>query len=485
MRAIFSLAPKHAWRLIVAAGVLAFAAALAWARGSADLIRVAIDAWLPLLTAGLAALIAMSAVGAYVLFRVRKENGQIRTAIDSMTQGLCMFDGSERLVVSNKQYYEMYNLSADECRLGLSLAEVLGLRAKKGTFSRDIHAYRAELLDGVRKGETKLNEVKSSNGRLIQVINHPMKDGGWIGTHEDITDRRQSEQQRATIEQQEERRAFIDGAINAFRERAENLLQTVAGRAAEMRTTAAELFNASGHTSARAESAVHRSHESSGNIENAAVAADEMASSIAEIGRQLSQTADVIRSAVGEAHATNERIDALQAGAQKIGDVINLIRTIAGQTNLLALNATIEAARAGEAGRGFAVVASEVKSLAVQTAKATEDIASQIASVQSSTGNAVEAIARITERMREIDGYASAVATSVQQQSAATSEISHNVSGAAEGAKLVVDVLGEVAQDTTTARDSAQTVLAASEAVSDAASALRGEVESFLTKVAV
>lgn len=126
---------------------------------------------------------------------------------------------------------------------------------------------------------------------------------------------------------------------------------------------------------------------------------------------------------------------------QHIGEVVNLIRNIAGQTNLLALNATIEAARAGEAGRGFAVVASEVKSLAVQTAKATEQIAMQIEAVQSSTRVTADAIRRNTERMREIDGYTSAVALSLQQQDSATDEISHNVASAAHGAKGLVGVL--------------------------------------------
>ena len=126
-----------------------------------------------------------------------------------------------------------------------------------------------------------------------------------------------------------------------------------------------------------------------------------------------------------EANTTNEQMTRLTDTVQEIGDVVNLIRNIAGQTNLLALNATIEAARAGEAGRGFAVVASEVKSLAVQTAKATEQIAGQIEAVQSSTRVAVDAIRRNTERMREIDGYTSAVALSLQQQDSATDEISH------------------------------------------------------------
>ncbi len=132
-----------------------------------------------------------------------------------------------------------------------------------------------------------------------------------------------------------------------------------------------------------------------------------MSSSIAEIGRRLNQTTEVVRVAVEEAQVTNQDIGALAQGARKIGDVTKLIRNIAGQTNLLALNATIEAARAGEAGRGFAVVASEVKSLAVQTAKATEDISSQILEVQNSTDKAVEAIGRIAHRMQEIDKYTS------------------------------------------------------------------------------
>ena len=142
------------------------------------------------------------------------------------------------------------------------------------------------------------------------------------------------------------------------------------------------------------------SNEASTNVETAAIAADELSSSIAEIGRRLNQTTDVVRVAVEEAQITNQDIGALAQGARKIGDVTKLIRNIAGQTNLLALNATIEAARAGEAGRGFAVVASEVKSLAVQTAKATEDISSQILEVQNSTDKAVEAIGRIAHRMR-------------------------------------------------------------------------------------
>ena len=209
-----------------------------------------------------------------------------------------------------------------------------------------------------------------------------------------------------------------------------------------------------------------------------------MTGSIGEIGRQLSLTTGVVRAAVSEAQGTNQQIAALAQAAQKIGDVIKLIRTIAGQTNLLALNATIEAARAGEAGKGFAVVASEVKSLAVQTAKATEDISKLISAVQTATGGAVAAIGRISGRMQEIDSCATAVSAAVEEQSAATAEISQNVASAADGAKLVVTVLDEVAGAATETRQSAESVLTASQAVEAAAAELRHEVEGFLARVA-
>ncbi len=427
----------------------------------------------------------MILTGAAVTQHKSRENEQIRTAIDSMAQGLCMFDAAERLVVCNSQYYEMYGLTPADVKPGSTLSEVLAKRVAKGTFARDPHQYRQEFLTAVGQGRTIVHEVKSTGGHLLLVTNYPMKGGGWIGTHEDITERRAVEQQRMATQQQEERRSVIESAISTFRKRAESLLQTVADRAGEMRSTATGLFNASGHTSQRAESAVQMSNEAATNVKTASIAADEMLNSITEIGQQLNQTAEAVRLAVGEAQLTNHDIGALAQAAQKIGDVVKLIRAIAGQTNLLALNATIEAARAGEAGRGFAVVASEVKSLAVQTAKATEDISSQIMEVQNSTGKAVEAIGRIAHRMREIDNYTSAVAASVQQQTAATGEISQNVTSAADGAKLIVTVLSEVSGATTEAQQSAQTVLAASKSVEEETTNLRREVESFLTKVAV
>jgi methyl-accepting chemotaxis protein len=489
-RAFFSLTLKRASWLVVLVGLAAFAAsfgalttlAAGW---TAAVIPTVSESALTAIVAAVIAQLVMSLTGVALTRHQSREIRQLRTAVDSMAQGLCMFDADERLVICNTKYYQMYNLTKADVKPGATLSEVLTRRVEKGTFSRDPVQYRKEFVAQVREGRTTVHEVKSTGGRLLLVMNHPMPGGGWIGTHEDITERRQTEQKQAAMQQQEERRAAIEEAISAFRARAETLLKSVADHALEMRATAAGLFNASGHTSQRAESAVQTSNKATTNIDSAESFAVELLSSIADIRLQVSQSAEVVESAVGQAQATNQDIDALARVGQKIGDVVKLIRHIAGQTNLLALNATIEAARAGEAGRGFAVVASEVKSLAVQTEKATEDISSQIQEVQNATGKAVKAIEEITGRMREINDYTSAVAASIQQQSAATGEISRNVTGAAVGAKSIVTVLREVADATIESQQSAQTVLGASKLVEETAGQLRDEVESFLKKVAV
>jgi methyl-accepting chemotaxis protein len=485
---LFSLTLKRASWLVALVGFVTFAGAfglLALFAGdwAADVIPTIPKTVLTAILAAIIAQLAMSLTGAIFTRHQNRENEQIRTAIDSMAQGLCMFDAAERLVVCNSQYYSMYELTPADVKPGATLSEVLEKRVAKGTFSRDPHQYRREFLTAVGQGRTIVHEVKSKGGRLLLVTNHPMKGGGWIGTHEDITERRQTELQRDAMQQQEGRRAAIESAIAVFRNHAENLLQSVTKSASVMRSTAASLFNASDQTSQRAGGAVQTSNEASANVKTAAIAADELSTSIVEIGQRLNQTNEVVRVAVGEAQATDQDIAALAHGAQKIGDVTKLIQNIAAQTNLLALNATIEAARAGEAGRGFAVVASEVKSLAVQTARATEDISSQILEVQGSTNKAVEAIRRIAARMQEIDSHTSAVAAAVQQQSAATGEISQNVTSAADGTTLIVAALSEVAGAAAETQRSAQTVLAASESVEDAAANLHNEVETFLTKV--
>ncbi len=475
------------WRLVALIGCVCFPASFAlfhfvvplgaWVAAAPELLVSA-------LCAGLTTVLAMLIAGILITRRMQIDNIRMRVAINNMSQGLCMFDGDERLVVCNRRYMDLYQLPDEVVKPGRTLASLLEFRIANGSFSRDPDEYRQGLVAAMAQGKTTTAEVKSASGRVVAVINRPMADGGWVATHEDITERRDAERERASMQEQQERRSIIEQAIAAFRQRVEEHLRTVTDGAMAMRSTASTLLTSSGQTSQRAESAVSASNEASSNVETAAVAADELSSSIGEISRQLAMTTDIVRAAVSEAQGTNAQITALSQAAQKIGDVVKLIRTIAGQTNLLALNATIEAARAGEAGKGFAVVASEVKSLAVQTAKATEDISKLIGAVQTSTGSAVDAIGRISSRMQEIDSCTSAVSAAVHEQSAATAEISQNVASAADGAKLVVSVLGNVTGAASETRQSAESVLSASQAVEAAAAELRHEVEGFLARVA-
>jgi methyl-accepting chemotaxis protein len=406
-------------------------------------------------------------------------------AVDNMSQGLNVFDAQGDITLLNRRYLDMYKLSPDVVKPGCSLRTLIQLRKDTGIFKGDVEPYSRKIMEEMTHGKAMLHYVQASDGRIVLAKNQPLPGGGWVSTHEDVTEQRSAEQERIAIQGQEERRAAIDAAIGTFRPQVEKLLSSVSSSATAMRSTAGMLFGSSEQTSQRAESAVHAFHEASANVETAAVAADELSRSIAEISRQLAHTSNIVELATGEARVTDDEIAGLAQGAQKIGDVIKLIRDIAGQTNLLALNATIEAARAGEAGRGFAVVASEVKSLAVQTAKATEDIANHILGVQNSTAGAVDAIRQIVARMNEINQFTGAVAAAVEQQNAATGEISHNVASAAKGTGSVVAVLGEVSGAATETRASASVVRDASETVEAAVSNLRLEVEDFLTKVAV
>ena len=427
--------------------------------------------------------VALATILAVVIHRLRGQKQQLATAIEHMSQGLCLYDRDERLVFCNQRYLEMYGFPPDVGKPGCTLSDILAYRVARGTLTGDPEQYRAALMDAIRAGKTTSNVVESGNGRFIAVINRPLEDGGWVGTHFDITERRQLEKEHNEMAARETRRTTIEAAIASFRERMDKLLKTVGGSADSMKASAITLSGASSETSQHAEGAVQASSEASASVKTASVATDELSTSIAEIGRQLEATNNAVRLTVGEAQATDGEIGALAAAAQKIGDVIKLIRDIAGQTNLLALNATIEAARAGEAGRGFAVVAAEVKTLAVQTAKATEDIAAQILAVQSSTSGAVEAIRRIAERMREIDHFTSAVAASIEQQSAATGQISRNVAHAAQGTTAAASVLGKVTDAATHTSACARTMLDGSQAVEAAVAELRTEVERFLGKV--
>ncbi len=223
--------------------------------------------------------------------------------------------------------------------------------------------------------------------------------------------------------------------------------------------------------------------QATSNVEAVATAAEQLAASVGEIARQVANASHVAQSAEREANATNENVKGLAAAAQRIGDVVKLIQDIASQTNLLALNATIEAARAGEAGKGFAVVASEVKNLANQTAKATEDIQTQVGAIQDETVRAVQAIDGIARTITNISGITTAVASAVEEQGAATQEITRNAQDAARGTQEVSANIHGVTDAAQRTRHSASALLNAAESLSHQANALRSQVDGFVRRV--
>jgi methyl-accepting chemotaxis protein len=406
--------------------------------------------------------------------------------LNNMTQGVVLLDTSGRLVVCNDQYLAMYGLSPDLVKPGVALIEIIRTRIDSGSLRRDAQDYCDEIMSQIAAGQTVSFVNETPDGRAISVVNRPIAGTVyWVGIHDDITERRLVERRNALLDEQEARRARVEEAIAWFRQSVEGVLTTVADSVTAMQSTASVLAGTSRETTAQTVGAVHTSNEAFGSAQIAATAADELSKSIGEINRQLARASEVVVAAATEAQSTNQEIATLAQAARKIDDVVKLIQSVAGQTNLLALNATIEAARAGAAGKGFSVVASEVKALAVQTAKATDDIGAQIAAVQSSTRSAVGAIGSVAGKMQEIRQFTSAIATSVEQQNAATQEISGSVAAAAAATKSVVAVLGRVSDVIANMHDSADTVLAASQAVERAADSLRGSVDGFLRKVAV
>lgn len=296
--------------------------------------------------------------------------------------------------------------------------------------------------------------------------------------------------ERASIERSEaEAQASVQRA-NARRELATTfernvgrIVSEVADAAKDMHQTSAAISGSTDQTAQQAATAAAASLQASQSVETVASATEELTASISEIGQQVARSSEIASKAAEEARKTNTVVEGLASGTQKIGEVVTLIQTIASQTNLLALNATIEAARAGEHGRGFAVVASEVKTLATQTAKATEDISAQIGDIQSATAEAVMAIQGIGATIAEINRISNAISAAVGQQSAATQEIAGNVQQAAAGSR---DVDQSIAGVNTASQEAGQAVsqlLRAAGGLSSQSERLRAEVDSFLSSI--
>ena len=235
----------------------------------------------------------------------------------------------------------------------------------------------------------------------------------------------------------EQRKADMIKLADSFEAAVGEIVETVSSASTELEASATTLTSTAERSQELATTVAAASEEASTNVQSVASATEELSSSVTEISRQVQESARMASEAVGQARTTNDRVSELSKAAARIGDVVELINTIAGQTNLLALNATIEAARAGEAGRGFAVVASEVKALAEQTAKATGEISQQISGIQGATQESVTAIKGISSTIEKLSEISSTIAAAVEEQGAATQEISRNVQQAAQGTQQV------------------------------------------------
>jgi methyl-accepting chemotaxis protein len=290
-------------------------------------------------------------------------------------------------------------------------------------------------------------------------------------------------EERAKAEAERQRKAEMQALADGFEATVKAVVETVSSSASEMQSSSTSMSATAEETSRQATAVAAASEEASANVQTVASASEELSSTIQEITRQVAESTRMTRSAVDQAKATGETVDGLAQAASKIGDVVKLITDIASQTNLLALNATIEAARAGEAGKGFAVVASEVKSLANQTAKATDEIAQQIQSVQTATGEAVQAIQGIGKTIEQVSEIATTIASAMEQQGAATKEISRNVQQAAAGTQEVSKNIVSVTQASGEVGSAATQMNGAASELARQAETLSSEVDRFIQKV--
>lgn len=359
--------------------------------------------------------------------------------------------------------------------LGLSIGFMIGqfgiarpMRALVGLLQRMAKGETVEMIGTERKDEV---------GETARAVNE-IKEMLAQKAREEADAKARQEQIAA-----QQRKATMHQLADQFESAVGEIVETVSSASTELEASASTLTATAQRSQELTTTVAAASEEASTNVQSVASATEELSSSVNEISRQVQESARMANEAVGQARSTTERVGELSKAATRIGDVVELINTIAGQTNLLALNATIEAARAGEAGRGFAVVASEVKALAEQTAKATGEIGQQITSIQAATQESVHAIKDISGTIERLSEISSTIAAAVEEQGAATQEISRNVQQAAQGTQQVSANVTDVQRGASEAGSASSQVLSAAQSLSSDSNRLKLEVGKFLNTV--
>ena len=389
-------------------------------------------------------------------------NGAAATQILASDEGRIFAD---RLIIGG-------SIGALVIGLGFAVFIGRGITVPLGRIAGTMERLAADDLSVDVQGLTRKDEI-GAMAKTVQVF----KDNG-------LEMRRLSEEQkRAEKRAVEERRSARMELADGFEANVMGIVETVGASARTMKISAGSLTSIAEKVSEQSAAVSAATEQTSANVATVASATEELSSSIDEIGKQVERASRISGGAVTKAEETNVTIKGLAEAAQRIGEVVNLITDVAEQTNLLALNATIEAARAGDAGKGFAVVASEVKNLATQTARATDEISTQIADIQGVTKKAVVAIGEITTVIGDINEIAGGIAAAVEEQSAATQEIARNVQEASAGAQEVAENVIRVRENATEAGTAAEEVLSASTSLSTDSDTLRTDVDGFINQI--
>lgn len=446
-----------------------------------DELNRAATRWRSDIAEGVIALIGQS--GTREQARALVSNGAGKELMDTIRSKMAEIEKAERdlLVVRSQVEADAFSTSRVVTLVGQILALAMAVTAGwllRRTIAHPI-VLMTRMMGQLANGDTKATVYGMDRGdeigamaRTVQVFKDNMTKADKIAAEQKVD--QAAKEQRVTK---------LAGLVADFEGQVSGMVGLLSSAATELEATAQSMTATADQANIQASTVASAAEAANTSVQTVASSASELSSSIEEISRQVSQSSRISGRAVDDARRTDTIVRVLAEGAQKIGDVVGLITSIAGQTNLLALNATIEAARAGDAGKGFAVVASEVKGLASQTAKATEEIANQITQIQNATREAVAAIQGIVATIEEVSAIATSIASAVEQQGAATSEIARNVQQTSASTQEVTTNIVGVSQAAGSTGEAAGEVLSAARDLSKQAERLTAEVKTFIAGV--